>query len=114
MSVERAAGRGSACPPERTSRAVRCVSPMPAYCITWTVHLIVARRRQADVDSSAVATAPDVQTINEVYAANTVREPWQSGDLLIMDNIRTAHSREPFEGKRDLLVAMSDPKSLAF
>jgi hypothetical protein len=76
--------------------------------------LIVARRRQADVDSSAVATAPGVQTINEVYTVNTVHEPWRSGDLLIADNIRTAHSPEPFEGKRELLIALSDPKSQTF
>ena len=26
-----------------------------------------------------------------------MREPWQSGDLLLVDNIRTAHSREPYD-----------------
>ena len=54
-----------------------------------------------------------VQLINEVYDANTAREPWQTGDLLLVDNIRTAHSREPFEGPREVLVAMADPVRLA-
>jgi alpha-ketoglutarate-dependent taurine dioxygenase len=54
-----------------------------------------------------------VQAINEVYEANTAREPWQAGDLLLVDNIRTAHGREPFEGTREILVAMSDPTRLA-
>ena len=54
-----------------------------------------------------------VQAINEVYEANSVREPWQAGDLMLVDNIRMAHSREPFEGTRELLVAMSDPTRLA-
>jgi len=49
-----------------------------------------------------------VQEINQVYEANTVREPWQSGDLILVDNIRTAHSREPFEGPREVLVAMAN------
>ncbi|MFE7794719.1 TauD/TfdA family dioxygenase [Streptomyces sp. NPDC057460] len=50
-----------------------------------------------------------VQLLNSVYEANTAREPWQAGDLMLVDNIRTAHSREPFEGPREVLVAMADP-----
>ena len=50
-----------------------------------------------------------VQVINDVYEANIAREPLQTGDLMLIDNIRTAHSREPFEGEREVLVAMSDP-----
>ena len=54
-----------------------------------------------------------VQLLNEVYEASTAREPWQAGDLLLLDNIRTAHSREPFEGPRDVVAAMADPVRLA-
>jgi Taurine catabolism dioxygenase TauD, TfdA family len=54
-----------------------------------------------------------VQLLNEVYEARTVREPWQAGDLMVVDNIRTAHSREPFEGPRELLAALADPVRLA-
>ena len=54
-----------------------------------------------------------VQTINEVYDAHTVREPWQAGDVLLVDNIRTAHAREPFEGSREVVVGMADPVRLA-
>ncbi|MFJ4617138.1 TauD/TfdA family dioxygenase [Streptomyces sp. NPDC088812] len=50
-----------------------------------------------------------VQLLNKVYEANTAREPWQAGDLMLVDNIRTAHSREPYAGPRDVLVAMADP-----
>lgn len=53
-----------------------------------------------------------VQVINETYEANTMREPWQAGDLLLVDNIAMAHSREAFEGDRKLLVAMADPMRL--
>jgi alpha-ketoglutarate-dependent taurine dioxygenase len=49
-----------------------------------------------------------VQAIDEAYKAHTVVEPWQSGDLLLVDNIRTAHSREPYEGSREIVVAMAD------
>jgi alpha-ketoglutarate-dependent taurine dioxygenase len=50
-----------------------------------------------------------VELLNEVYDANTVREPWQAGDLMLVDNVRMAHSREPFEGPREVLVGMADP-----
>jgi alpha-ketoglutarate-dependent taurine dioxygenase len=54
-----------------------------------------------------------VQLLNDVYDANTAREPWQSGDLLLVDNIRTAHSREAFDGPRDVVVALADPVKLS-
>ena len=53
-----------------------------------------------------------VELINEVCATHTVREPWQVGDLLLVDNVRTAHGREPFEGPREIVVAMGDPVRL--
>jgi alpha-ketoglutarate-dependent taurine dioxygenase len=54
-----------------------------------------------------------VELLNKVYEDNTARESWQAGDLLLVDNVRTAHSREPFEGPREVLVAMADPVRLA-
>jgi alpha-ketoglutarate-dependent taurine dioxygenase len=54
-----------------------------------------------------------VQLLNQVYEHNTVREPWQVGDLMVVDNIRTAHSREAYEGPREVLVGMADPVRLA-
>jgi hypothetical protein len=54
-----------------------------------------------------------VQVVNEVYEAHTARDPWQDGDLLLVDNIRTAHSREAYEGPREVLVGLADPIRLA-
>ena len=54
-----------------------------------------------------------VQRINEVYEANTAREPWQAGDLMLVDNVRTAHGRERFAGPREVLVAMADAVHVA-
>jgi len=51
-----------------------------------------------------------VQAINQAYETNTLREPWQAGDLMLVDNIRTAHGREPFSGPREVLVGMADPR----
>ncbi|SFO65126.1 Taurine dioxygenase, alpha-ketoglutarate-dependent [Pseudonocardia ammonioxydans] len=50
-----------------------------------------------------------VSQIKQAYTTNAVREPWQSGDLLVLDNIRTAHGRDPYQGPREVLVALADP-----
>ncbi|MGW7043539.1 TauD/TfdA family dioxygenase [Streptomyces avermitilis] len=54
-----------------------------------------------------------IQLLNDTYTAHTTREPWQAGDLMLVDNVRTAHSREAFEGPREVLVAMAEPLGLA-
>jgi hypothetical protein len=54
-----------------------------------------------------------VELIDKVYEANTTSERWQAGDLLLVDNIRTAHARESFEGPREVVVAMADAVHLA-
>ncbi|MGW4233439.1 TauD/TfdA family dioxygenase [Streptomyces sp. NPDC004980] len=53
-----------------------------------------------------------VGIVNSVYEEHTVRRPWEAGDLLLVDNIRTAHSREAYEGPRDVVVAMASPTRL--
>ncbi|WHX16330.1 amino acid adenylation domain-containing protein [Streptomyces malaysiensis subsp. malaysiensis] len=57
-------------------------------------------------------TAATVDGINAVYDRFTVGEPWQEGDVLLVDNIRTAHAREPYEGRRDIAVVLGDPTEL--
>ncbi|MFF4486648.1 TauD/TfdA family dioxygenase [Streptomyces sp. NPDC001544] len=50
-----------------------------------------------------------VDLINKVYEAHTIREPWRRGDLMVVDNVRMAHSREPYRGEREILVGMGEP-----
>ncbi|WP_175944556.1 TauD/TfdA family dioxygenase [Burkholderia pyrrocinia] len=33
--------------------------------------------------------------------------PWRTGDVLMLDNMLTAHARDPFEGPRKVVVAMA-------
>ncbi len=33
--------------------------------------------------------------------------PWQKGDILLLDNRTTMHSRRPFEGERRILAALA-------
>ncbi|MFC5826543.1 TauD/TfdA family dioxygenase [Nonomuraea insulae] len=53
--------------------------------------------------------AETIRTINEVYESLTLREPWQAGDLLLVDNVRMAHSREPYQGRREIGMVQGDP-----
>lgn len=50
-----------------------------------------------------------VALINKVYDSVTVAEPWRPGDVMLVDNLRTAHSRLPYDGAREVLVAMANP-----
>jgi len=45
--------------------------------------------------------------LREAYRQETVSFPWQAGDVLMLDNMLTAHSRAPFVGQRKVLVGMS-------
>jgi alpha-ketoglutarate-dependent taurine dioxygenase len=63
-------------------------------------------------DGDAIG-ADVVQLINEVYEAHTAREGWQAGDLMLVDNVRTAHGKEAFEGPREVVVAMADAVHMA-
>lgn len=61
---------------------------------------------------SSVITRDEIAALNEAYARVTMRESWQPGDVLIVDNILVAHGREAFRGERKILVAMGDPVDL--
>lgn len=49
----------------------------------------------------------EIYHILDVLDKNTVSFPWQSGDMLALDNVLTMHGRAPFKGKRRVLTAMT-------
>nr|WSW67732.1 TauD/TfdA family dioxygenase [Streptomyces sp. NBC_00995] len=53
-----------------------------------------------------------IATIDTAYRGATRREPWQAGDVLLVDNIRMAHSREEYRGEREIVVILGDPTRL--
>ncbi len=44
--------------------------------------------------------------IGAAYEGCAVRFQWQKGDAVMVDNMLTAHARDPFEGPRRIVVAM--------
>jgi alpha-ketoglutarate-dependent taurine dioxygenase len=54
-------------------------------------------------------TQDELRTLCAAYDAATVRQRWQPGDLLLVDNILCSHGRDPFRGDRKIVVAMGEP-----
>jgi amino acid adenylation domain-containing protein len=52
-----------------------------------------------------------VQHLREVYDQEAISFPWQKGDLVLIDNLLTAHGRTPYAGPRKILFAMAEPYS---
>lgn len=52
---------------------------------------------------------PEVlEELREVYRQQTVSFPYKAGDVMLLDNMLTAHGRAPYSGSRKILVAMAD------
>ncbi len=64
------------------------------------------------VGDGAALTEAEAESLNQVYDQVTMRETWQPGDLLMVDNILCAHGREAYRGDRKILVGMGDPVAL--
>lgn len=46
--------------------------------------------------------------LRTIYHEETIVFPWQTGDILMLDNMLTAHGRKPFVGKRKVVVGMAE------
>jgi acyl-CoA synthetase (AMP-forming)/AMP-acid ligase II/alpha-ketoglutarate-dependent taurine dioxygenase/acyl carrier protein len=46
--------------------------------------------------------------IQRVYDETSIAFPWLAGDVVMVDNMRVAHGRRPFTGKRRIVVALAE------
>lgn len=47
--------------------------------------------------------------IRDAYEDTKIKFTWQQNDLLLLDNVRYSHGREPFKGERRVLTGMACP-----
>jgi len=49
-----------------------------------------------------------IEELRRAYGEATYRFTWEQGDVLIVDNVLTAHGRDPYAGPRRILVGMGN------
>jgi Taurine catabolism dioxygenase TauD, TfdA family len=95
-------------------------SNLLAFCSEWTMdpavrdYLVATLGRsklpfETSFGDGSPFTAEDAETVNAAYDKATVHVCWQAGDVLLLDNVRTAHSMEPFTGTREMAVMHAAP-----
>jgi hypothetical protein len=98
--------------------AVPAWSNLLAFCSEWTMepavreYLVMTVGRaglpfETSFGDGSRFTATDVETVHAAYDHATAYVDWRGGEVLLLDNIRMAHSMEPFTGNREMAVAAS-------
>lgn len=49
-----------------------------------------------------------IEELRAAYRAEAAAPQWESGDVLLLDNMLASHARSPFEGPRRVLALMAD------
>jgi alpha-ketoglutarate-dependent taurine dioxygenase len=62
--------------------------------------------RHARYGNDSEIGASELQQVRSAYAQHAVTFSWQSGDVLLIDNMQVAHGRRPYTGSRRILAAL--------
>ncbi|MET7311743.1 TauD/TfdA family dioxygenase [Streptomyces sp. NPDC005571] len=114
----------------RTRPAVRATgtdgspawSNLLAFCSEWTMdppvrdYLVTALGRQGlpfetSFGDGMPFTQADVDAASTAYDRAATQIDWRAGDVLLLDNVRTAHSTEAFVGDRRTAILHAGPAS---
>jgi hypothetical protein len=52
-----------------------------------------------------------IAQIRAAFEAESVARPWSDGDVMLIDNVLSAHGRQSYTGQRNVFVAMAEPAS---
>lgn len=69
--------------------------------------------RNASYGDGSALDETDLMSIRAAYDKEAVGVDWETGDLLLLDNMRICHGRSPYRGTRKVLTAMVRPFSSA-
>ena len=64
--------------------------------------------RQARYGDGAPIEAAELEEVRRAYRETAVDVDWQTGDVLVLNNMLVAHGRRPYSGPRRILAAMGE------
>ncbi len=64
--------------------------------------------RNAFYGDGSVIDVADLDHVRAALAAESVVFPWERGDVLMLDNMLALHGRQPYEGPREIVLAMAE------
>ncbi|WP_261720517.1 TauD/TfdA family dioxygenase [Streptomyces sp. FZ201] len=64
--------------------------------------------RNATYGDGTPLAPEELAAVRDAFAAAMVTFPWEAGDVLLVDNMRMAHARRPYEGPRKVLATLMD------
>lgn len=65
--------------------------------------------RHAYYGDGGVISDEAMAEVRRAYDSARVRFPWEKDDVMLLDNLRMCHARDPFTGARKVLVSMAQP-----
>ncbi len=96
------------------SHILRANRPIAAFLMRGYVawHRLLRHEGRYPFDASFGDGQPiptrTMEIVRDVLDRHTRRFDWQRGDLMILDNLRMAHARDPYFGERSIMAALGN------